>query len=188
MKKKIFATVLCMVTAVSMLTGCGGTSSDTPKDSEPVMESEAVQTTDEATDNTTVSDTDTESESEAEDTTPEVSAEEAIDTTKMVAILQHYDGYDIDVKDADGNTLYSVTKVPSEISDSIAMNGLNGIEWSVEYVDVEGEQWFQVTWTLPEYMSNGVQFSEHEDPFILTYSPDCNKVMYKEVVYTVPEQ
>ena len=71
MKKKLLVTVMGMTLAFAMLTGCGSEGKDTTT----TTDSEAVQTTDEATDNTTVVEVPTESESEVEDTTPEVSAE-----------------------------------------------------------------------------------------------------------------
>ena len=183
MKKKIFATVLCMVTAVSMLTGCGGTSSDTPKDNEPVMESEAVQTTDEATDNTTVSDT--EAESESEDTSTEVSAEK-------INLYDYNLAFNPDAKDADGNTLGDATK---NLVTSIALYNCNGeipLSWNtvLEYVDIDGEQWVQATFTFNDdsYDYGGHLINYVESPFVIAVSPDKNKVLYKDVVYTVPEQ
>ena len=186
MKKKIFATVLCMVTAVSMLTGCGGTSSDTPKDNEPVMESEAVQTTDEATDNTTVSDT--EAESESEDTTTEVS-NEPIDFLKYSSGLGRNN-----LTDADGNVLNIATNnFASSIDNFYSMENGVPANWNevVEYVDVDGEQWVQATYTFDDdaHDFNGYTIVNYvESPFVIAVSPDTTKVLYKGVVYTKPEQ
>lgn len=190
MKKKIFATVLCMVTAVSMLTGCGGTSSDTPKDNEPVMESEAVQTTDEATDNTTVSDTEAESESEVEDTTPEVS-DTASDDLKN---FKYHCALD-ENKDVDGNELFNVAPLFKTVVCLHYDGDYNGVpaNWNeaLEYVDVDGEQWVQVTYTFDDAVGRSVgaySIPEHENPFVFAVSPDMTKVLYKGVVYTKPEQ
>ena len=190
MKKKIFATVLCMVTAVSMLTGCGGTSSDTSKDNEPVMESEAVQTTDEATDNTTVSDTEAESESKVEDTTPEVS-DTASDDLKN--FKYHY--AISENRDVDGNELFNVAplfRIVNILHGDCDYNGVPA-NWNeaLEYVDVDGEQWVQVTYTFDDAVGRSVgaySIPEHENPFVFAVSPDTTKVLYKGVVYTKPEQ
>lgn len=188
MKKKIFATVLCMVTAVSMLTGCGGTSSDTSKDNEPVMESEAVQTTDEATDNTTVSDT--EAESESEDTTTEVS-DTASDDLKN--FKYHY--AISENRDVDGNELFNVAplfRIVNILHGDCDYNGVPA-NWNeaLEYVDVDGEQWVQVTYTFDDAVGRSVgpySIPEHENPFVFAVSPDTTKVLYKGVVYIKPEQ
>lgn len=192
MKKKIFATVLCMVTAVSMLTGCGGTSKDTTKDNEPVMESEAVQITDEATDNTTVSDTDTESESESE-------AEDTSDTQEVSDAPEDFSAYwgafgrDKSTKDADGNNLLEATNALTwSIYNFYTFEGGVPLNWHevVEYVDVDGEQWGQVTYTFDDDALdyNGYTVNYVENPFVIAVSPDKTKVLYKDVVYTVPEQ
>lgn len=190
MKKKIFATVLCMVTAVSMLTGCGDTSTDTTKDNEPVMESEAVQITDEATDNTTVSDTDTESESEAEDTSD---TQEVSDAPEDFSAYWGAFGYGNSTKDADGNNLADATNgLTWSIFNFYTFEGGVPLNWHevVEYVDVDGEQWGQVTYTFDadalDY--NGYTVNYVENPFVIAVSPDKTKILYKDVVYTVPEQ
>lgn len=190
MKKKIFATVLCMVTAVSMLTGCGGTSTDTSKDNEPVMESEAVQITDEATDNTTVSDTDTESESDAEDTSD---TQEVSDAPEDFSAYWGAFGYGKGTKDADGNNLVDATnRLTWSIYNFYGSDGGAPFNWHevVEYVDVDGEQWGQVTYTFDDDAQDyeGYTVNYVENPFVIAVSPDRTKVLYKDVVYTVPEQ
>lgn len=196
MKKKIFATVLCMVTAVSMLTGCGGTSKDTSKGNEAVVESEAVQITDEATDNTTVSDTDTESESEDENTsdTTEVSdTPEVSDAPEDFSAYWSVFGHGDSIKDADGNNLLEATnRLIGSIFEFYTFEGGVPLNWHevVEYVDVDGEQWGQVTYTFDDDALdyNGYTVNYVENPFVIAVSPDKTKVLYKDVVYTVPEQ
>ena len=196
MKKKIFATVLCMVTAVSMLTGCGDTSTDTTKDNEPVMESEAVQITDEATDNTTVAEVPTESESEAEDTsdTTEVSdTPEVSDAPEDFSAYWAVFGHGESIKDADGNNLVEATNgLTWSIFNFYTFEGGVPFNWNevVEYVDVDGEQWGQATYTFDDDALdyNGYTVNYVENPFVIAVSPDKTKILYKDVVYTVPEQ
>lgn len=176
---KILVTIVGMTLAFAMLTGCGSKGED-------ITDSEAVQTTDEATDNTTVSDT----ESEAEDTTPEVS-DTASDDLKNF----EYDCALYENKDVDGNELFDVAPLFKTIRLLHDDGGFGGVpdNWNevLEYVDVDGEQWVQVTYTFDDdaYGSVGIySIPEHENPFVFAVSPDMTKVLYKGVVYTKPEQ
>ena len=182
MKKKLLVTVMGITLAFSMLTGCGSEGKDTTT----TMESEAVQTTDEATDNTTVADVPT--ESEAEDTTSEVS-DVSINFDDYNEAL--FGGY---ATDSDGNELrFATNKLAYHLDMFYSTKGGVPANWNevVEYVDVDGEQWVQATYTFDDdaYDTNGYTVVDYaENPFVIAVSPDKTKVLYKDVVYTRPEQ
>ena len=170
-----------MTLAFAMLTGCGSKGED-------ITDSEAVQTIDEATDNTTVSDT--EAESESEDTTTEAS-DTASDDLKNF----EYDCALYENKDVDGNELFDVAPLFKTVVCLHCDGDYNGVpaNWNeaLEYVDVDGEQWVQVTYTFDDAVGRSVgaySIPEHENPFVFAVSPDMTKVLYKGVVYTKPEQ
>lgn len=194
MKKKLLVTVMGMTLAFAMLTGCGSDGKDTTT----TTNSEAVQITDEATDNTTVSDTDTESESESEDENtsdiPEVSdTPEVSDAPEDFSAYWSVFGHGDSIKDADGNNLLEATnRLIGSIFEFYTFEGGVPLNWHevVEYVDVDGEQWGQVTYTFDDDALdyNGYTVNYVENPFVIAVSPDKTKILYKDVVYTVPEQ
>lgn len=194
MKKKLLVTIVGMTLAFAMLTGCGSDGKDTTT----TTNSEAVQTTDEATDNTTVSDTDTESESESEDEntsdTTEVSdTPEVSDAPEDFSAYWGAFGYGKGTKDADGNNLVDATnRLTWSIYNFYGSDGGAPFNWHevVEYVDVDGEQWGQATYTFDADARDyeGYTVNYVENPFVIAVSPDKTKVLYKDVVYTVPEE
>lgn len=185
MKKKILVTMVGMTLAFAMLTGCGSKGGD-------ITDSEAVQTTDEATDNTTVSDTDTESESESEDENTSDTSEVS-DAPEDFSAYWSVFGHGKSIKDADGNNLVDATNgLTWDIYNFYGSENGVPLNWHevVEYVDVDGEQWGQATYTFDadasDYMGYTVNYVEN--PFVIAVSPDKTKFLYKDVVYTVTEE
>ena len=190
MKKKLLVTIVGMTLAFAMLTGCGSDGKDTTT----TTNSEAVQITDEATDNTTVSDTETESESESESEAEDTSdTQEASDAPEDFSAYWGAFGHGESIKDADGHNLVDASnRLTWGIYNFYTFEDGVPLNWNevVEYVDVDGEQWGQATYTFDADARDyeGYTVNYVENPFVIAVSPDKTKILYKDVVYTVPEQ
>lgn len=186
MKKKILVTMVGMTLAFAMLTGCGSKGEDTTTTTADTEISTPVTDENEAED---TSDTvDKTSKDTAEDTTQEVS-DAPEDFSAYWSVFGHGDS----IKDADGNNLLEATnRLIGSIYNFYGSEGGVPLNWHevVEYVDVDGEQWGQVTYTFDDDARdyNGYTVNYVENPFVIAVSPDRTKVLYKDVVYTVTEE
>ena len=175
-----------MTLAFAMLTGCGSEGKDT-----------TTTTADTEVSTPATDENESESEDASEDTTPEVSAEE-------IDLYDYLGALDANATDADGNTLGVATKGSAgeyyggfviDIN-LVYCDGYYGgapENWHevVEYVDIDGEQWIQATYTFDDdaLSYNGYTIVSYmENPFVIAVSPDKTKALYKGVIYTRPEQ
>ena len=195
MKKK----VLMMVLAMTMLAGCGAKEA-TPTDagvSDTTVEASTEEVVVDEQDNQEVvqeevaSDTEqvTEEPAVEESSLPENPTEEDFKPAYLYEILTHSDDNSKDAKDENGNTLYSATKMPFEFSIYYGASREVPFDKEFEYVDINGEKWLQVTFSIPSdaesYM--GFPLPEQGTDFVVSYSPDFFKVMHNGVVYSATQ-
>ena len=194
MKKKI----LMMVLAMTMLAGCGAKEAtptdagvaDTTVAEEVVVDEQGNQ---EVVQEEVASDTEQVAEEPAveESSLPENPTEEDFRPSFLFEILCHNpdDEYLIDLRDDNGNTLFSVSALPDEIGLYWDFRKEVPFEKDFEYVDVNGEKWLQMTVHIPDDAKCALGYAltdsvpNYENELVLTYSPDFFKVMYKGVVY-----
>ena len=199
MKKKI----LMMVLAMTMLAGCGAKEA-TPTDAgvaDTTVAEEVVvdeQDNQEVVQEEVASDTEqvTEEPAVEESSLPENPTEEDFSLPYLYNILSHSRENEstVDVKDENGSTLYSATKIPDALALIYHDKSEVSFDKSFEYLDVNGEKWLQMTVHIPDGATDfwGCPLSELDDNFnpelVLTYSPDFFKVMYDGVVYSASQE
>ncbi len=216
MKKKILVTIVGMTLAFVMLTACGSEGKDTTTADTEV----STQTTDE-------------NESEAKDTSD--SAEEVTESTDNSASEEFYTRNNLSnfadmisiatyneekgYKSADGKCIWNVFNygILSKAVEDLFYNNYeyisDGYNPSVEYVEVDGEQWYELTFDIDAFINkvggkdyfeeNFTKYNYREEDkdgdglndydtmkydengkFIVLVSTDFTKLKYKDVTFT----
>lgn len=188
MKKRILSTMLCMVTALSILTGCGDNS--TPKKSDSTEATEVKETN--------VSNSVTETTEEEEEVV-ELSYMEDIDTSNirmMVNPSDRWENPEMTSKTADGKHIEEVFAY--ELPLAIERWSWYEFPPTVKYTDVDGEQWYEITYSIQgiidaedseNYQEDFIDvFAEHNlDAIVIKMSPNYTKFYFNDVYFEFPQ-
>lgn len=189
MKKKILVTMLCMVTALSVLTGCGDSGTTKKTGGTEAVVSEP---------NTEVS-TETEEETE-EKKVSELNYVEDIDVGNIRLMILPTSRSDKETASHTSDGRYTEDIYGEDVALAIHRWGYSVEEYRpiVNYVDVDGEQWYEIIFDIsgiiantdePDNFEEVVSFREAGlEKVVLKVSPDYTKFYFDDTLFEFPQE
>ena len=192
MRKRVLEAILGMTMALTMLTACG----DKDVDTSTKIDSASVA-------NKEVNDEPSETEESTEESNEAKKSEEIMKEFSFMnfgLLIRYRDmtNFSDNPISSDGKYLWDLiyynsaaesVYLPAVLADSISPK----FKPVFEYVDVEGEQWFQLTLDTDNYVSEtGATCFVDADgtpvgKMVFKVSPDYKKFIYKDVMFVLPE-